>query len=166
MTPIIMPPFFLSREHLLSKMFMHYNSDERWISKLLRPIWWYGFYWCWLKIANCLTCCRRRFDLIFVVPVSQSFFLLKHKTFHSRKWWAVPDYVQHWPYPDSKVHGANLGPTWVLSAPDGPHVGSMNLAIRVFITCIRTQVINVSIFPYTTDTSWHPFGVVHIFKKY
>ena len=34
-------------------------------------------------------------------------------------------------FPDSKVHGANLGPTWVLSAPDGPHVGPMNLAIRV-----------------------------------
>ena len=32
--------------------------------------------------------------------------------------------------PDSKVHGANTGPTWVLSAPDGPHVGPMNLAIR------------------------------------
>ena len=23
--------------------------------------------------------------------------------------------------PDCKVHGANMGPTWVLSAPDGPH---------------------------------------------
>ena len=23
--------------------------------------------------------------------------------------------------PDSKVHGANMGPTWVLSDPDGPH---------------------------------------------
>ena len=33
--------------------------------------------------------------------------------------------------PDSKVHGANMVPTWVLSAPDGPHVGPMNLAIRV-----------------------------------
>ena len=32
--------------------------------------------------------------------------------------------------PDSKVHGANMGPNWVLSAPDGPHVGLMNLAIR------------------------------------
>ena len=31
---------------------------------------------------------------------------------------------------DSKVHGANMGPTWVLSAPDGPHVGPMILAIR------------------------------------
>ena len=31
---------------------------------------------------------------------------------------------------DSKVHGAIMGPTWVLSAPDGPRVGPMNLAIR------------------------------------
>ena len=34
-------------------------------------------------------------------------------------------------FPDSKVHGANMGPTWVLSAPGGPHVGPMNFAIRV-----------------------------------
>ena len=32
--------------------------------------------------------------------------------------------------PDSKIHGTNMGPTWILSAPDGPHVGPMNLAIR------------------------------------
>ena len=32
--------------------------------------------------------------------------------------------------PDNKVHGVNMGPTWVLSALDGPHVGPMNLAIR------------------------------------
>ena len=34
-------------------------------------------------------------------------------------------------FPDSKVPGANMGPTWVLSAPDVPHVSPMNLAIRV-----------------------------------
>ena len=39
--------------------------------------------------------------------------------------------------PDNKVHGANMGPTWALSAPDGPHVGLMNLAIRnCFLECI------------------------------
>ena len=27
------------------------------------------------------------------------------------------------------VHGANMGSIWVLPAPDGPHVGPMNLAI-------------------------------------
>ena len=31
---------------------------------------------------------------------------------------------------DSKDHGANMGPTWVLLAPGGPHVGPINLAIR------------------------------------
>ena len=38
------------------------------------------------------------------------------------------------PIPDSKVHGANMGPTWVLLAPDGPHVGPSNLAIRVYLS--------------------------------
>ena len=32
--------------------------------------------------------------------------------------------------PDSKVHGSNMGPTWVMSAPDRPTVGPMNIAIR------------------------------------
>ena len=32
--------------------------------------------------------------------------------------------------PDSKVRGANMGPIWVLSAPDGPHDGPINLVIR------------------------------------
>ena len=31
--------------------------------------------------------------------------------------------------PASKVYGANMGPTWVLSAPDGSHVGPINFAI-------------------------------------
>ena len=33
-------------------------------------------------------------------------------------------------HPDSNVHGANMGHTCVLSDPDGPHVGPMNLAIK------------------------------------
>ena len=41
-----------------------------------------------------------------------------------------PHVCQLYDNPDSKVHGANMGPTWVLSAPDGPHVGPMNLALR------------------------------------
>ena len=38
----------------------------------------------------------------------------------------------HWKgYPDSKVHGANMGPTWGRQDPAGPHVSPMNLAIWV-----------------------------------
>ena len=33
--------------------------------------------------------------------------------------------------PDNKDHGLNMGPTRGLSAPDGPHVGPMNIVIRV-----------------------------------
>ena len=35
-------------------------------------------------------------------------------------------------YPDKNVHLAYMGPTWVLSAPGGPHVGPMNLTIRAY----------------------------------
>ena len=32
-------------------------------------------------------------------------------------------------HPDSKVYGANIGPTWGRQDPGGPHVGPMNFAI-------------------------------------
>ena len=35
--------------------------------------------------------------------------------------------------PDSNVHGANMGPTWLLSSPGGPHVDPMNLAIWAIV---------------------------------
>ena len=36
-------------------------------------------------------------------------------------------YVRVCVCPDSKVPGTNMGPIWVLSAPDGPHFYPMNL---------------------------------------
>ena len=35
-------------------------------------------------------------------------------------------YCLYWLTHNSKVHRANMGPIWVLSVPDGPHVGPMN----------------------------------------
>ena len=32
--------------------------------------------------------------------------------------------------PDNQAHVASMGPTWILSAPEGPHVGPMTLADR------------------------------------
>ena len=51
--------------------------------------------------------------------------------------------LQEYPvaYPDNKVHGANMGPTWVLLALDGRHVGPMNLATRVQLTDRNTVAI-------------------------
>ena len=34
-------------------------------------------------------------------------------------------------YPDSKVHGVNMGPIWGRQDPGGPHVGPMNFAVWV-----------------------------------
>ena len=34
-------------------------------------------------------------------------------------------------YPNSKVHGANMGPIWGRQVPGGPHAGPMNFAIWV-----------------------------------
>ena len=35
----------------------------------------------------------------------------------------------HGSAPDSKVHGANMGPIWGREDPGGPHVGPLNFAI-------------------------------------
>ena len=59
--------------------------------------------------------------------------------------------------PDSKVHAAHMGPTWVLSAPGGPHVGPVNLAVRegmyhlpcitnvLYAKCVPTYMLSVII---------------------
>ena len=43
---------------------------------------------------------------------------------------------------DSKFHVANMGPTWVLSSPVGPHVGPMNLAIRESFDVSSVIILN------------------------
>ena len=43
-------------------------------------------------------------------------------------------------YWDSQVREANMGPTWVLLAPDGPHVGPMNFVIRVVGSYCYNQI--------------------------
>ena len=45
--------------------------------------------------------------------------------------------------PDSKVHGANMGPIWCWQDPGEPHVGPMNFAIWVhYMTQQATIDIN------------------------
>ena len=45
--------------------------------------------------------------------------------------------------PYNKVHGANMGPTWLLLAPDGPHVGPLLSGMVNFVVLpVRADVIN------------------------
>ena len=60
--------------------------------------------------------------------------------------------------PDSKVHWANMRPTWVLSAPHGPHVGPMNLAIWGFLLYI---ILSVSVWFSTKPDLSYYFHQVH-----
>ena len=62
------------------------------------------------------------------------------------------------------VHGANMGPTWFLSAPVGSHVGPMNLAIRVYgmpPVTLRNTINHVSCSIYTTYLIGIGFGYLN-----
>ena len=63
--------------------------------------------------------------------------------FTKDQWWGE--------LPDCKVHGANIGPTWVLSDPDRPHVGPINLVMRAF-PC-QNIIMSKRLFPDVYITS-------------
>ena len=44
-------------------------------------------------------------------------------------------------YPDSKVHGVNMGPIWGRQDPGGPHVGPVNFAIWVYFLASKCFVL-------------------------
>ena len=63
---------------------------------------------------------------------------------------------------DNKVHVANMGPTWVLSAPGGPHVFPMNLAMRV---CLL-YMFEVSVWGWSNIRLIHiSFDLLYFFLK-
>ena len=56
--------------------------------------------------------------------------------------------------PDNKVDGANMGPTWVLSAPGGPHVGPIDLAIRVPLSTLARCCLHMSLSTHHHACLW------------
>ena len=46
-----------------------------------------------------------------------------------------------------------MGPIWVLSAPDGPHVGPINLAIRDILDYVHAADTNIFYSGMDTDIS-------------
>ena len=51
-------------------------------------------------------------------------------TYQTMLWMDGDDRLNN--YPDSKIHGANMGPIWGRQVPRGPIVGPMKFAIWVF----------------------------------
>ena len=117
-------------------------------------------------------------DLVKYIKDAQNMLYLKEKQFemYFLEWnfWHLKTHsIAICPFPDSKVHGANMGPTWVLSAPDGPHVGPMNLAIRVRLQLERNQQWSMlcwtgdkpaceQIMTQINDIIWHQFLVINL----
>ena len=58
-------------------------------------------------------------------------------------------------YPDSKVHGANVGPIWGRQDPGGPHVGHMNLAILVYIRLFASAISPIYGLVANDAKYWH-----------
>ena len=77
--------------------------------------------------------------------------------FQNQTWVHHPNTI-----PDSKVHEVNMRPTWALSAPDGPHVGSMNLAIRDHPFCILCHAQNS--YEWVNLRMPHCFQYTYLFK--
>ena len=48
-------------------------------------------------------------------------------------------------FPDSKIHGAYMGPIWGRQDPDGPHIDPMNFTAWVCISGDDTALNNTSI---------------------
>ena len=69
--------------------------------------------------------------------------------------WQTTLFCQHQLTPDSKAHGANVGPIWGRQDPCGPHVGPMNFAlwdnIVLFLTTCGVHYCSVSC-QYVTTT--------------
>ena len=81
-------------------------------------------------------------------------FYVSHHTLVTQATKVTSDHSYRGYNPDSKAHGANMGPTWVLSAPDGSHVGHMNLAM-----CLSGE-------PGQWHGSWWPREPFNFYKTY
>ena len=93
----------------------------------------------WYTFWSCLIRCVKKIWIRQVLLKIQS----RHDSIHRRTdgWMdgqtdkVKPTIFQLSSSLNSNIHGANMGPTWVLSAPGGSHVSPMNLAIGGIIIC-------------------------------
>ena len=92
--------------------------------------------------------------------------IFAHTMCYHIPWWKTMErrYL-YWNDSDSKVHGANMGPTWVLSAPDGPHVSPMNFVIWGTLSLVTQYHHQVGIFNGTAVT-YHPATSTFIYIRY
>ena len=72
--------------------------------------------------------------------------------------------MQYQATPDSKVYGANMGPTWDRQDPCGPHVGPMSFAIwdsmcengMLLYMCTKMCLVDMKYLVYIWWDDWWP----------
>ena len=83
----------------------------------------------------------------------------RHKTEYSLSHSHIVFHIEHYftkrtptphphPSPDREVQGDNMGPTWVLSAPDGTPVAPMNLVIRAVYAITHGDIVLFGVILY------------------
>ena len=65
-------------------------------------------------------------------------------------------------FPDSKVHGVDMGPFWGRQDPCGPHVGPMNFAIWVATLSRRTSAAMLLTYFFRIFPPWAAL-YIHLF---
>ena len=95
---------------------------------LFLEIWWY--------LQTCVLIHQRwRCVFRYVTHWRYCSLALNHRFFLYKMTWCETEVGRN---PDSKVHGANMGPIWGRQDPGGPHVVPMNLAIREILWQVWT----------------------------
>ena len=94
---------------------------------------------------NCVRC------YVAVWPLSRGSVISRHGRYSNRLWeiHTSKNYLRTTTTQIARF----TGPTWVLSAPDGPHIGPMNLAIWL----LRWHVSQLALFFCTVSNATHCF---------
>ena len=119
---------------LFHKRFFHYNSNWSEILLCFHPSFSRVIALIFCILHDSCATGRAEFCMLFQWSYIKSNFPSDLNYDKKNCSWNGPQHnkrFQNQAYPDSKIHGTNMGPTWIMSAPDGPHLGPMNLAIRV-----------------------------------
>ena len=76
----------------------------------------------------------------------------------------VPRHPHGKKYPDSKVHGDNMGPIWGRQDPGGPHIGPMKFAFWVSIgLAMASRELTI----YHNLNQWWPTSAMpHVYMQY
>ena len=100
-----------------------------------------GYYTC--EVCNIIGCARKQIVLTKERKLNRVYITATVRFKSTSIWLECPRRTEL--IPDSEVHGAHMGPIWVLPATDGLHVGPMDLAIRdtmsvdALVPCVATR---------------------------